>query len=298
MKNSDIRFAFFGTPLFSVRVLDSLERNGFVPALIITAPEKARGRGLETSPSPSKAWALERGIDVLEPKTLKGEEIAAELENTDWDCFCVAAYAKLIPKSILEIPRKGCLNVHPSLLPKFRGPSPALSAILADERQSGVSIMLMDEEMDSGPVLAQARIEIPEEEWPPRGSVYEDLLATEGGNLLVETMPLWLAGELTPEPQDEGAATYTKKFTDEDAHISLADVSRARENFLKIKAFDKGPRAWAEFERGGKKIRVVITDAEWMNDVLKITRVIPEGKKEMGYADFLRGGAKPQPLDK
>lgn len=291
MKNRDIRFAFFGTPLFSVRVLDALEAHGLLPALVVTAPDKARGRGLATSPSPAKAWAEERGIDVLEPKTLK--EIPPELLNTDWDCFCVAAYAKLIPKSILDIPRKGCLNVHPSLLPHGRGPSPALSAILADERQSGVSIMLMDEHMDSGPVLAQARIEIPEEEWPPRRSVYEDLLATEGGNLLAETMPLWLSGELPPEPQNESAATYTKKFTDEDAHIALADASRTREQYLKIKAFDKGPRAWAEFERSGKKIRVVIADAQWKDGALAVTRVIPEGKKEMDYADFLRGGAKP-----
>src|SRR3989344_9551645 len=113
MKNSDIRFAFFGTPRFSVRVLEALEAHGMLPALIVTAPDKPRGRGMELSPSPTKAWALERGIDVLEPATLK--EMPPELLNTDWDCFCVAAYAKLLPRAVLNIPRKGCLNVHPSL---------------------------------------------------------------------------------------------------------------------------------------------------------------------------------------
>ncbi len=295
MKNSDIRFAFFGTPRFSVRVLDALEARGLLPALVITAPDKPRGRGMEMQPSPAKAWALKRGIDVIAPATLK--EVPPELLNTEWDCFCVAAYAKLLSKTVLDLPRKGSLNVHPSLLPKFRGPSPALSAILADERTSGVSIMLMSEKMDAGDILAQARIEIPEEEWPLRGSVFLDLLATEGGNLLAETMPLWLAGKITPEPQDEAAATYTKKFGKEDGRIDL--TGEVRSNFLKIRAFDASAfdhslRAWALFERGGKELRVLIADAEWKDGALTITRVIPEGKKEMDYADFLRSGARPR----
>ena len=283
-------FVFFGTPKFSVNVLNALEANGLIPALVVTAPDKPRGRGLEVSPSPAKMWALERGIEVLTPTTLKDRTVVAELQNTPWDIFVVAAYNKLIPKNILSLPRKGCLNVHPSLLPKFRGPSPALSAILSDERQTGVSVMLMNEQMDAGDVVAQARIELEEAAWPPKGSEFEEFLATEGGNFLAETLPHWLSGEITPEPQDESKATYTKKFTTED---SLIDTSRsnlderyAREAFLKIRAFNAGPRAYFVTTEGK---RVIITDAELKDGELKILKVIPEGKKEITYTDYLRG---------
>jgi methionyl-tRNA formyltransferase len=281
-------FVFFGTPHFATVVLDALEKNGLLPALIITAPDKPRGRGLQLSPSPVKAWALERGIDTLTPVTLKDEALVQELSNTDWDVFVVAAYNKLIPKNILDIPRKSCLNIHPSLLPKFRGPSPALSAILADARTTGVTVMQMSEKMDAGPIVAQARIELEEETpetpgWPPKGSEFEDLLATEGGNLLAEVLPNWIDGTLTPEPQDENLATTTRKFTDEDARIDLA--SDPRKNLLTIRAFDKNPRAHYLTPEGK---RVIITEAKLTDGKLEIVRVIPEGKKEMAYEDFHR----------
>lgn len=284
MMNKKPLFAFLGTPRFAVHVLDALEAHGLLPALVITAPDKPAGRGLELKPAPAKEWALERGIDVLTPATLKDEQLVAELQNTEWDVFAVAAYAKLIPKNILDIPRRGALNVHPSLLPKFRGPSPALSAILADERVTGVTIMQMSEKMDAGPIVAQARVELlpaqegEEDPWPPKGSLFEDFLATEGGNLLAETMPLWIQGEITPEPQDETKATFTKKFTGED---SLIDINgEAREQLLKIRAFDKNPRAHF-FTTEGK--RVIITEAEVVDGQLIIQKIIPEGKKETLY---------------
>ena len=277
-------FAFFGTPHFSTVVLSALEAHGLLPALVITAPDKPRGRGLEVSPSPVKEWALERGIDVLTPVTLKDETLVSELANTDWDIFVVAAYNKLIPKSVLDIPRRGCLNVHPSLLPKFRGPSPALSAILADERTTGVTVMQMSEKMDEGPIVAQAKVELEEDAWPPKGSMFEDLLAQEGGNLLAEILPDWIAGEITPEEQDASQATYSKKFTSEDALVDLS--SDARQNLLKIRAFDKNPRAYFITPEGK---RVIITEAEIREGKLEILKVIPEGKKEMEHKDFLRG---------
>lgn len=284
MSARDPLFAFFGTPLFAVYVLEALEAHGLLPALVVTAPDKPSGRGLSSTPSPVALWAKEREIDVVTPSSLKDPEFLAEMRNTDWDCFAVAAYAKLLPTEILTMPMKGCLNVHPSLLPKFRGPSPALSAILSDERATGVSIMLMDERMDAGPVLAQARVELEEEAWPPQGSEFEELLATEGGNLLAETIPLWLERKITPEIQDEAKATHTKKFVDTDAQIDLAQG--ARENFLKIRAFNKGPRAYMLNQKGK---RVIIVEATYKDGSLEITRVIPEGKKEMAYADYLRG---------
>ncbi len=280
-------FAFFGTPHFAVVVLDALEAKGLVPALVITAPDKPRGRGLEVTPCPAKAWAQERGIDVLTPTTLKDEQLVAELKNSEWDVFVVAAYNKLIPTTVLEIPKRGCLNIHPSLLPKFRGPSPALSAILADERITGVSVMLMNEKMDEGPIVAQATIALEEEVWPPKGSEFEDVLAAEGANLLADTLPFWLEGSVEPVVQDNSQATYSKKFSSEDALVDLSGDPRIQ--LMKIRAFDKNPRAFTFVEKGGKKIRLIITEAALEDGKLKLLKVIPEGKKEMDYEDFLRG---------
>lgn len=283
-KKNPPRFAFFGTPRFAVQVLDALQANGLLPALIVTAPDKKRGRGQALSPAPAKQWAEARGIDVITPETLKNAHNQPELCNTEWDVFVVAAYAKLLPEALLALPRGKCLNIHPSLLPKFRGPSPVLSAILADERETGVSIMQMNEKMDAGPVVAQARMEIAEEDWPPKGSLLEDMLATEGGNLLAEVLPQWLEGTVKPEMQDESKATYTAKFNDEDARLDLS--GDARQNFLKIRAFDAGPRAY--FLDTNNK-RIIVTEAELKDGALEILKVIPEGKKEMPYADWRRG---------
>ncbi len=242
-------FAFFGTSVDSQFALEQLERAGLSPALVID-----------------------------------GKEFPPELYNTEWDFFLVASYGKLLPEEILALPKHGCLNIHPSLLPKFRGPSPYVSAILADERQTGVSLMLMEERMDAGPVLAQAKLEIAEEEWPPKGLVLSQMLFTEGVNLLAEALPLWLAGELEPVAQDENKATYTKKFGDADALLDLS--GSARKQFLKIQAFDKSPRAYF---LNAKNKRVIVTDAAFKSGALEILRVIPEGKKEMPYQDYLRG---------
>jgi len=242
-------FAFFGTSVDSQFALEQLERLGLEPALVIDT-----------------------------------KEIPDDLANTDWDFFLVASYGKILSKEVLAIPRRGCLNIHPSLLPKFRGPSPYVSAILADEHETGVTIMQMGEKMDAGPIVAQARIDIEPEDWPPKGLLLSQMLFTEGINLLAEILPEYLAGTLATEPQDESKATYTKKFNDKDALIDLS--GDARQNFLKIRAFDKSPRAHFISKKGK---RVVVTEASLVDGKLEILKVIPEGKKEMVYADFLRG---------
>ncbi|HEX8993745.1 MAG TPA: methionyl-tRNA formyltransferase [Candidatus Paceibacterota bacterium] len=292
-------FAFFGSSELSVRVLESLESHGLLPALVVTAPDKPRGRGGEMQPNPVKAWALAHEIEAITPTTLKDEDLLQELGNTDWDVFIVAMYGKLIPEALLDMPRRGALNVHPSLLPRFRGPSPVLSAILEDERSTGISIMRLTAQMDAGPVIAQARIELDEESWPPLGSEFETLLAQEGGNMLAEVLPDWMKGEVDAQPQDESLATYTKKFSDEDARVQIVDEkgvpltgAAARAALCRIHAFDKSPRAhFFATARSGKTMRVIITDATIGNDQLIINKVMPEGKKEMAYEEFLRGGA-------
>ncbi len=283
-------FAFFGTPDISVCVLGALEAKGILPALVVTAPDRPRGRGMETTSTPVKQWAEARGIDVVTPAKLSELEVLEILGNTDWDVFIVAMYAKLIPKTLLDMPRRGVLNVHPSLLPRFRGPSPVLSAILADERNTGVSIMQIVEAMDAGPVVAQARIELEEDMWPPKGSEMETLLATEGGNLLAEVLPDWVSGKIDAVPQDHSLATYTKKFTDEDSLVDLH--GDAHRNLCKIRAFNVSPRAHFYITKNGKPSRIIITDAHLDDGKLIIDRVIPEGKKEMAYADFARGLAQ------
>ena len=241
-------FAFLGTSIDSRFALEALAAHGLEPALVVDA-----------------------------------KELPEDFFNTEWDFILVCSYGKILPKKVLDLPRRGCINIHPSLLPKFRGPSPYVSAILADERTTGVSVMLLEEKMDAGPVLAQARIEIEEADWPPKGLVLSQMLFTEGVNLLAEILPDYLSGKLELTRQDESEATYTRKFTDEDA---LLDLSKPREAFLKIKAFDKSPRAHFITDKGK---RVVVTDAAWQDGKLEILKVLPEGRKEMPYEDYLRG---------
>ncbi|NBD73423.1 methionyl-tRNA formyltransferase, partial [Patescibacteria group bacterium] len=171
---SDHPFVFFGTPELATVVLDELEAAGLVPTLITTQPDRPRGRGRALAPPPVKIWAHERGIDVLQPENLRDDPALDVLLNSEWSYFVVAAFGMLIPKRLLEHPAHGCLNVHPSLLPKYRGSTPVQSQILADDPSCGVSIILLDEEVDHGPVLAQASIS--PEEWPLRASVLNGIL--------------------------------------------------------------------------------------------------------------------------
>lgn len=242
-------FAFFGTSVDSQFALEQLQRVGLEPALVVDT-----------------------------------KEIPFEIYNSEWDFFLVASYGKILKKEILNLPIHGCINIHPSLLPKFRGPSPYVSAILADERETGVTIMRMEEKMDAGPILAQARIAIDPEDWPPKGLVLSQMLFTEGVNLLAEILPDYLAGKLLPEPQDERVATYTRKFVDEDARLDLH--GNQREQFLKVCAFDKNPRAYFVTDKGK---RVIVTEASFADGRLEIKKVLPEGKREMDYKDYLRG---------
>lgn len=282
--NKEVRFVFFGTPEFASITLDELESAGFLPSLIVSAPDKPKGRKLLLTPSEVKAWGEKRGIPVITPASLKDAEIAERLRQESAQLFIVAAYGKLIPKSIIEIPEFGTINVHPSLLPKFRGSSPIESAILSDEKVTGVTIMVVDEEMDHGPVIAQRERII--NNWPPKASELTVDLAHFGGRLLAEIIPEWLNG-LSAFPQDHTRATFTQKITKEDGLINFEQDPLL--NYKKIRAFDDWPGAYYFTERNGKKIRVRITDAHYENGKLTLLRVIPEGKNEMSYEDFIRG---------
>ena len=281
----NLKIIFFGTPHFAAVVLDRLKKSGIEIALIITAPDKPKGRKLVVTPSEVKVWAHDNEVDVLQPDDLRDEDFLEDLKNTDWDLFIVTSYGTILPKEILDIPKYGTLNVHPSLLPKLRGASPIISAIIRDEKKTGVSIMLVDEKMDHGPIIAQASIEI--ESWPPRASLLSEMLATEGGNILAEVIEPFVAGEITPEAQEHNEATYTEKIKKEDGLIDLS--LDPHENLRKIRAFEGWPGTYFFTKKEGKEMRVKIMDARLKDAKLEITRVIPEGKREMDYEDFLRG---------
>ena len=280
------RFVFFGTPEFASIVLDELEEAGLIPVLVVTAPDAPKGRKLIITESEVSTWARTRDIPTLKPTTLSDDNFAKELASYNANLFVVAAYGKIIPKPILEIPEKGALNVHPSLLPLFRGATPIESAILSNETHTGVTIILLDDKMDHGPVVAQRERII--NSWPPKvGELTRDL-AHFGGALLADIIPEWMSG-LRAYPQDHERATFTKKILKDDGLIDIK--GDAHQNYKKICAFENAHFFISHKER---RIRVRITDAVFENGLLTIQRVIPEGKKEMSYADFVRGLQGPQ----
>jgi methionyl-tRNA formyltransferase len=285
-----INYIFFGTSEFSVDVLNQLKEADILPELIITTPDSPQGRGLKLTPCPVKIWANENNIKNFQPERISGDFSSqlnsfknANGENLEWDVFVVVSYGKIIPKEIIDLPKKGILNVHPSLLPKYRGPSPVETSILNDELKTGVTIMLIDEKVDHGPIVAQEVVEF--KEWEHKDKV-STKLAVMGGKILAKILPQYIAGEINPIEQNHSEATFTNKIEKSDAEIFLNED--ARKNFLKIMAYTPHPGAFFFTEKNGKKIRVKITDAKYENDTLQILRVIPEGKKEIDYSLFIQ----------
>lgn len=268
-KKSDLSVAFFGTPRFAVWVLEELDAAGITPDIIVTQPDKPAGRGLELREPPVKTWAIEHKVPVIQ------EANSSKLEAGSFDLFIVAAYGKILPADMLALPRMGALNVHPSLLPRFRGASPIESQILTDERECGVTIIKLDDQMDHGPIVAQASVT--PDPWPLRASVLEEMLARTGGQILAEALPPYMEGSLTPEPQDDSKATFTKKIEKEMGEIDLS--ADAYQNYLKFCAYEGWPGTF--FFKNG--VRIKITDAEFKNGSFKPLRVVPEGKKEQPY---------------
>ncbi len=276
------RWVFFGTPREAVLVLDALERAGFLPALVVTQPDRPKGRGMKLAASPVKEWARERRIAVLQPASLKdpAQEERAALSRTSWEFFVVAAYGLIIPQWLLDIPRAGALNVHPSLLPRYRGPSPIQSQLRADDRACGVSIIAMDAQMDHGPIVAQKSV--PPPAWPLPAPRLGEILWREGGALLAATLPRWLSGDIAPLPQDHARATYTRKLKKEDGLIDLA--GDPYQNYLKYCALQPWPGVYfLHRPPHGAPQRIKITDAHFAHDAFIPRIVVPEGKKPLPY---------------
>lgn len=280
-KEKDIKIAFFGTDKsVSITVLEELVSGGYTPSLIITAPDRPQGRKMVVTPPPVKVWAVERDIPVLQPEKLDSEFVE-KLKEEEWDLFITASYGQIIPKNVIEIPTFHTLNVHPSLLPLYRGATPVESAILDDQKETGVTIIRMDDKMDHGPIIAQEFKIF--KEWPTKEEVLSTL-AKLGGELLVESISLWVEGNIDEQEQGDGA-TYTKKIEKSDGEIKMDD--KDRETYLKFVAYIPWPGVFFFVSRGDKKIRVKVTEATW-NGEFVIQKVVPEGKKEMDFEDFKR----------
>ena len=199
-----------GTPSFAVPVLDALHECREVEVTAVyTPPDRKRGRGQTLEACQVKARGEELGIPVVQPGTFRNAEAVSELESYRPDVIAVAAYGRLLPADVLAIPRLGCLNLHPSLLPKHRGPAPVAGAILAGDAVTGVSLMLLDEGMDTGPIVAQWERRIDESD---DAATLTETLFADGAALLIETLPGWAEGSVSAEAQDDEQATYTSKL--------------------------------------------------------------------------------------
>ena len=298
-----MRVVFMGSPEFAVPALKQLVLNEYQVVAVYTQPDRAAGRGRVVVSPPVKLAAQSLGLEVVQPPSLKEAKAVEELAQFRPDAIVVAAFGQILPRSVLDIPPSGAVNVHPSLLPRFRGASPVAAAILAGDEFSGVSIMLMDERLDSGPVLARAQVPISAAD--NTGSLTAKL-SSVGAALLLEALAHYLRGELKPQPQNEAEATYSPSINKEegeiDWHLPAVEIWR------RVRAFYPWPGCYTKWQGGRLKIiealplpdekaskvgEVVMTTAAFGvgtgDGVLGILRLQMEGKRVMSAAEFLRG---------
>ena len=278
-----MKFIFFGTPEFAAIILEKLIQAELMPEAVICNPDKPTGRKQIITPPLVKVLAQKYGLTVYQPKDKT--ELLEIVKNLQPDLAVTAAFGMIFPKEILEIPKYGFINVHPSLLPKYRGPTPIQTAILNGDKETGVSLFLIDEEMDHGPILAKRELEFPISNF--QFPILSQKLAELGADLLIETLPKYINGEIKPQAQDESQATYTKKFSTQDAYIEPKDLEIAQEKGgdkaieieRKIRALNPEPGTFTlSLSKGGLK-RTKLLEAKIIDEKLKITKIQVEGKK-------------------
>lgn len=277
-----MNYVFFGTPRFAEIVLAGLLEGGMAPSAIVCNPDRPLGRKRIITPPPTKLLAIRTSsdIDIIQPEALD-EVFIKRLRALEPKFFVVAAYAKILPRAVLDIPRLGTLGAHPSLLPAYRGASPIQSAILAGERKTGVTIYRMDEKMDHGPILAQE--EIPLDPLATNYLALEERLAALSAQLLLKTVPAILRGTVTPHDQDELGATFTKKFVTDNGFIEQSELDAAiagnsdkAELILRtINALNPEPGAWTL--QDGKRVKLL--EARMEGGALKLAMVQDEGQR-------------------
>ena len=295
-------FTYYGTSDFSAGVLLGLLQAGLKPALVVSTAAKPQGRGLKLIPTPVAALAQKQGLPLFEVKTLKSEEVQKQLAGGQTPVAILAAFGKIIPQAVLDLYPKGIVNVHPSLLPQYRGPAPIQYAIRDGATETGVSLIILDEEVDHGPVLAQEKCAITETD---DAQTLSRKLAELSVKLLLSTLAPYLSGSLSPTPQDHTRATLTKMITRDDGRAdftkSAIELDRQR------RAFTPWPGLWTMWQ--GKRLKLIDTavlpdyattqgKVELKNGQLVIgcsqggllvRSLQPEGGKIIQASDFLRG---------
>jgi methionyl-tRNA formyltransferase len=297
-----MRIVFMGTPEFAVPSLRALIDSGENVVAVVTQPDKPKGRGLEVASPPVKVLAEKHGIPVLQPAKIKNDEFLNELKKINPDLICVAAYGKILPRNILDIPPYGCINVHASLLPKYRGAAPINWAIIKGEKITGITIMKMDEGMDTGGMLLKKELLIDDED---TGETLSEKLSEIGAKLLIETITLLKEGELHPIPQNSSEATYAPMLKKEDGNIDWKKTAEEIRNL--IRGALPWPGAYTNLEGKllkiykartvegeGKPGEVIKSDSTTIristgNGTLDIIELQIEGGKKLIAEEFLRG---------
>lgn len=299
------RIVFAGTPDFAARPLQQLLDAGIRPVAVYTQPDRPAGRGRQASASPVKQTAVEAGIPVFQPPDFRTQASLDELQALQPDLMVVVAYGLLLPMTVLTTPRLGCINVHASLLPRWRGAAPIQRALEAGDTESGVTLMQMDAGLDTGPMIAERRLPLPA---TMTGGELHDALAELGAQLLLETLPAIEQKLQAARPQPDTGVTYAHKLSKQEGQLDWQQSAQALAN--RVRAFNPWPVCWFEWQ--GKPVRVWSAQAENAETArpgtvrrsderlyiatgdgwLELLQVQPAGKKAMPVADWLRGSGQ------
>jgi len=300
-----VRLVFAGTPDFAATALKALIAAGHTIVGVYSQPDRPAGRGRKLQPSPVKQVALDHEIPVFQPETLKTPEAQKQLADLNPDVMIVAAYGLILPKAVLDIPTHGCLNIHASLLPRWRGAAPIQRAIAAGDAETGITIMQMDEGLDTGAMLLKSLTAIEDSD---TGGSLHDRLAELGGNAIIKALKLLQKGELTGEPQNDELACYASKLSKTEGHIDWATDAKAIERL--VRAFNPWPGTYTDL--GDQRIRIhearaLVTTSDGLpgtvvqrdregidiacgNGTLRITRLQLPGSRAQSVNDLINGG--------
>ncbi len=299
-----MKAVFMGTPDFAVESLKALYETGQEVALVVTQPDRPKGRGYKLTPSPVKQFALEHGTEVIAPESLKDDAVYEKLKSIGADLFVVTAYGRILTQRYLDIPKLGCVNVHASLLPQWRGAAPINRAIMAGDKIGGVTLQFMDIGVDTGDIIIKKEIEIPDA-W--NAGEYHDALAKLGNSALKEFFALAERGNIPRIPQDHTLATHAAKIGNEDAYLTFAEP--AIDVYNRIRGLAPFPGAFLFLN--GKRIKVrgaLPSDGKGESGVILsthkggieiaclegsviLTCICPEGKGECDCVSYLRGNS-------